>query len=134
LLLEHPDEALALAGDQRLGARLVHHGGELCRHDEQRPSHPEHPDERAAAVQRVLEVGGLEAVDPCPGREEDRRGIARVQPDNGLRGLLHGRDVRGQAVTRAEPRPALPHADPSHPDEARLSARRTSTRGADGVS
>jgi hypothetical protein len=58
LLLEHPDEARALGGDQRLGAGLVHHRGELDRNDEQRAPHPEHPDERAAAIQRVVEIGG----------------------------------------------------------------------------
>ena len=101
LLFEHPDQARALGGDQRLGAGLVHHRRELDRHDEQRSPHPEHPDERAAPIQRVLEVGRFEAVHPCPRREEDRRGIARVQADDGpAASSTVGRAT--QAVTRAE--------------------------------
>ena len=117
LLLEHPDQARALSGDQGLRAGLVHHRGELDRHDEQRPSHPEHPHERPADVERVLELGRLEPVDPRPRREEDRRGIARVEPHERRRGLLDGGRARGEEVAHGR-------AAPDAPARRRVSPRR----------
>ena len=75
------DEPPPLGRHQRLRARRVDDADERARHDEQGPPHPQHAHERAPLVERVLEVCRVEAVDPRPGRQEDRRRVARVQAD-----------------------------------------------------
>ena len=44
---------------------------------EQRPPHPDHPQDAPLLVQRALELGTLDSA--SPGREEDRRRVGRVQ-------------------------------------------------------
>ena len=126
LLLEHPDQARALGGDQRLGAGLVHHRCELDRHDEQRPAHPEHPDERAAAIQRVLEVGRIRSRRPLPttrGRpSRDRSSAGRRWPRRPPR-----------RSRRATPGGDARRAAPGAPERRRASSRRGRTRGRFGT-
>ena len=99
-LLEHPDQPPPLAGRERLRAGLVHDRGELDRHDEHRAAHPEHPHERAALVQGVLEIGVHEVAHARAGSEIHRGRVAGVQSDH-----------RSAAVVHRVERPCQPVAD-----------------------
>ncbi len=74
VLGEEPLERPPLARGHRPCGRGADDGHELARHDEERAAHAEHPDERPLLVEGPLELCGLEAARPRPGREEHARG------------------------------------------------------------
>ena len=132
LLLEHPDQAIALAGRQGLRACLVHDRGQVARDDEECATHPEHTNQRPTDVEGILEVAPDEALDPRPCGEEDGGGIARVQAHHPGGGLFRRGDGPNEAMPQPEPRSSLlypdgPHARANLP--AGLDGRRTELAG-----
>jgi hypothetical protein len=114
LLLDHPDQPASLRRHERLRARLVHHGDNIERHDEERPPHAEHPHERLAFVEGGLQVSWGEAPDPSVGRQVHRDGVTRMQGDHVRRGALDRGRSRREVVTQAEPSAPLRERDPPH--------------------
>ena len=114
-LLQHGDELAPLAGDERPGARGVHHRGQVEGDDEHGPAHRQHAQQRAPLVESVLEVTDLERVEPRPQRQHDRRRVAGVQPDEVAGDLLDRRGRPGEVMADEQPAAALGSVEVTRP-------------------
>ena len=82
---EQRHELAPLARHQRPGARRVHHRRQVERDDEHRAAHGQHPQQRAALVEGVLEVGDRERVEAGAQRQHDGRRVATSAARRGRR-------------------------------------------------
>jgi hypothetical protein len=61
--------------------RRLDHRHQAGRHDEHRPAHAEHPDQRSLLVQRVLDGRFTDFASAGPGGQVHRRRVGAVQAD-----------------------------------------------------
>ena len=113
-VVEHRQQLAPLPRHEGVRARGLQDRRQIERHDEHRAAHGQHPQQGAALVQRVLEVGDGERIEASTRRQHDRRWVTGVQADEVSSDLLHRRCRGGEVMTHEESPAAFGDVEVAH--------------------